>query len=109
VLVLVLAAELPAESSACPVDDVPPVEPPLVERDTLVTPGPVENPGELVSPQEATRRTVSVAARMSWKSRPRRGGCQLEPPRISTYPIETSLYDATGKRTWNQGPALKRF
>jgi len=46
--------ELPAESSAGPVDDVSPVdELPLVDADTLVIAGPVENPGGTASPQAA--------------------------------------------------------
>jgi hypothetical protein len=60
--VLVLA-ELPAESSAGPMDVVsaPVDELPLVDADTLVIAGPVENPGGLASPQAAAR---AKAARM---------------------------------------------
>jgi hypothetical protein len=63
--VLVLA-ELTAESSAVPVDDVSPlVELPLVAADTLVTPGPVENPGEVVSPQAARTKAARIGARIA--------------------------------------------
>jgi len=59
--------ELPAESSAGPVDDVSPVdELPLVDADTLVIAGPVENPGGAASPQAAARtRATRIGARMS--------------------------------------------
>jgi len=63
-LVLVLA-ELPAESSAGPVDDVSPVELPLVVADTLVTAGPVENPGAAVSPQATRTRAARIGVRIA--------------------------------------------
>jgi hypothetical protein len=57
--------ELPAESSARPLDDVSPVdELPLVDADTLVMVGPVENPGEAASPQAATTRAARKGARV---------------------------------------------
>jgi len=58
--------ELPAESSAGPVDDVSPVdELPLVDADTLVIAGPVENPGGAASPQVARNRAARMGARMT--------------------------------------------
>jgi hypothetical protein len=63
VLVLVLA-ELPAESSAGPVDVVsPPVELPPVVANALVIPGPVENPDGAASPHATKTRTPRLAAR----------------------------------------------
>jgi hypothetical protein len=57
--------ELPAESSAGPVDVVsPPDELPLVDADTLVIAGPVENPGEAASPQAARTRAARIGARV---------------------------------------------
>jgi hypothetical protein len=65
VLVLVLA-KLPAESSAGPEDDVSPsLELPLVAADTLVTPGPVENPGGVVPPHAARTRAARMSARIA--------------------------------------------
>ena len=64
---LVLApAELSAESSAGPVDDVSlPVELPPVVADTLVIAGPVENPGGVASPQAAAKtRAARKGARV---------------------------------------------
>ena len=56
---------LPAESSAGPVDVVSaPVELPLVDAATLVSPGPVENPGEAASPQAARTRAARIGARI---------------------------------------------
>jgi hypothetical protein len=59
--------ELPAESSAGPVDDASPVdELPLVVSGALVTAGPVENPGgAAVSPQAARTRAARVGARIT--------------------------------------------
>jgi hypothetical protein len=63
---VVVPAELTAESSAVPVDDVSPlVELPLVAADTLVTPGPVENPGEVASPHAARTRAARVSRRIT--------------------------------------------
>jgi len=80
VLVLVLAlAELPAESSAGPMDDVsPPVELPLVDADTLVIAGPVENPGGLASLQAARIRAARVNVRIAYKPSIGPARCQLE-------------------------------
>jgi len=61
-----MLAELAAESSAGPVDDVSmPVELPLVVADTLVTTGPVENPGAAVSPQATRTRAASIGVRIA--------------------------------------------
>jgi hypothetical protein len=62
---VVVLAELTAESPAVPVDDVPLVELPLVAADTLVTPGPVDNPGEVASPQAARTRAARVSRRIT--------------------------------------------
>jgi hypothetical protein len=58
--------ELPAESSAGPVVVVSaPVELPLVDADTLVIAGPVENPGAAASPQAARTKVARMGARMT--------------------------------------------
>jgi len=61
--------ELPAESSessAGPVDVVSvPVELPLVDAGTLVTPGPVESPDGAASPQAARTRPARSGARVT--------------------------------------------
>jgi len=72
-------AELPAESSAGPMDDVsPPVELPLVDADTLVIAGPVENPGGLASLQAARIRAARVNVRIAYKPSIGPARCQLE-------------------------------
>ena len=64
--VVLVLVELPAESSAGPVDDGSPVdELPLVDAGTLVLAGPDENPGEAASPQAARIRAVRMDARMT--------------------------------------------
>jgi hypothetical protein len=55
----------PAESSAVPVVEMPPlVELPPVDADADVTPGPVEKPGGDGSPQAAKTRAARVALRI---------------------------------------------
>jgi len=62
-------AELPAESSSGPVDVVSPVdELPLVDADTLVIAGPVDDPGGAASPQAARSRAARMEARMAPKA-----------------------------------------
>lgn len=57
---------LPVELSAGPVDDESPLDDlPLVDSDTLVTAGPDENPGGVVSPQVARTRAARTGARMT--------------------------------------------
>jgi hypothetical protein len=63
--VLVLA-ELPVESFAEPVDaGSAPVELLLVDADTLVIAGPVENPGGEASPQAARTRAARTGVRIA--------------------------------------------
>src|SRR5688572_9193436 len=67
-VVMLVLAELPVESSAGPVDVVSsPVELPAVVVDTLVTPGPVENPDVAASPHAARTRAPTRTMRSTWQ------------------------------------------
>jgi len=57
----------PAESAEVPVEEVspPPVELVLVDAGADVTPGPVEKPGDVGSPQAARTRAARVALRIA--------------------------------------------
>jgi hypothetical protein len=95
------AAVLPAESSAGPVDDVsPPVELPLVDADTLVIAGPVENPG---GPRPRRRRGSGRRGwARAWPHKPNPGParCQLvqhvehPPQRVGIDPSAHTHQDA---------------
>jgi len=57
--------ELPTESSAELLYDASPLVLPLVDSDTLVIPGPDDDPGETLPPHAARTRAARTGARIT--------------------------------------------